>query len=240
MGLTIHWQLQGMKLNEETARAAIASLRQRALDLPLEHVGEIVELAGEACEFDPHTAENPHGWLLLQAGRFVELPDERGYRSVTPERLVAFSTSPGAGCEEANFGLCLYPETISVADPDREGERTQMPTGAAGWCWSSCCKTQYASDPACGGVDNFVRSHLNVVQLLEHARTLGILESVHDESEFWDNRNLEALVGVVGKWNQMTAGFVGQLKDWYGDQFTAAITNFSNFEHLEAEGRRDE
>ena len=35
----------------------------------------------------------------------------------------------------------------------------------------------------------------------------------------------------------MIAGFAGQMKDWFGDQFVAEITNFPDFEHLEAKGR---
>ena len=41
----------------------------------------------------------------------------------------------------------------------------------------------------------------------------------------------------VGHWNNMIAGFAGKMKDWFGDQFVAAITNFPDFEHLEAKGR---
>ena len=42
---------------------------------------------------------------------------------------------------------------------------------------------QYASNPDCGGVENFLRCHLAVVKLLDHAATLGILKEVSDEGD---------------------------------------------------------
>jgi hypothetical protein len=38
----------------------------------------------------------------------------------------------------------------------------------------------------------------------------------------------------------MIAGFAGQMKDWFGDQFVAAIADFPDFEHLEAKGRTED
>ena len=75
---------------------------------------------------------------------------------------------------------------------------------------------------------------MTVVGLLDHAGSLGILEDVSDEGGFWEQRDVRALAREVGNWNNTIAGFAGQMKDWFGDQFVAEIPNFSNFEHLEA------
>ncbi len=45
------------------------------------------------------------------------------------------------------------------------------------------------------------------------------------------------LANEVGEWNSMLAGLVGQLKDQFGSDFIAPITEFPDFEHLEADGR---
>jgi hypothetical protein len=86
-------------------------------------------------------------------------------------------------------------------------------------------------------VPNFLRCHLAVIKLLDQAKSLDMVESVSDEGEFWDNRDVAALAREVGEWNQMVAAFAGQVKDWFGDDVEAAITDFPDFEHLEAKGR---
>jgi rubredoxin len=50
---------------------------------------------------------------------------------------------------------------------------------------------------------------------------------------------LKALVETVGQWNTGLAGLAGLIKDRFRGQIVAApITEFPNFEHLEAEGRK--
>jgi len=235
MGLTIHYSLRSTTRSGEEARGLVEQLRQRALELPFERVGEIIDLSGDDCDFGK-AVDGGHRWLLVQASRSVERGD-RIY-SVPPIRLIAFPTLPGKGSESANFGLCRYPRTIP--DPSERGAK-QIRTGvSSGWFWSSFCKTQYASNPSAGSVENFLRCHLSVVRLLDYAAELDILHEVHDEGEYWDRRDVEALAKTVGQWNAMMAGFVGGIKDLLGGHdVQSEITKFPNFEHLEAEGRAD-
>ena len=109
-----------------------------------------------------------------------------------------------------------------------------MRTGLGDWSWGSFCKTQYASNPAYGGVENFLRCHLAVVKLLDHAAHLGILKEVKDEGDFWQKRDIMALAQEVGEWNTMIAGWAGRLKDAFGEAVESEIAKFPNFEHLEA------
>ena len=135
---------------------------------------------------------------------------------------------PGDGSEPANFGLAIYPKTI---DFNGKNIRSKL----ANWTWTSFCKTQYASNPEFGGVENFLRSHLSVVKLLDYARDLGILNDVRDEGEYFENRDIQALGSEIGNWNTMIAGWAGRLKDTFGDNVVSEITKFPNFEHLEAD-----
>lgn len=239
MGLTIHWKLKADVLQAAEARSLIERLRQRARDLPLANVSEMVELAGEDTDFAKLPRESPARWLLIQAGAYIQVGG-CDYR-VSPQHMIAFTTQPGEGCEPANFGLCRYPATIEVDDhrTGTMGGKRRVKTGLTGWRWGSFCKTQYASNPDCGGVENFLRCHLSVVALLDFAQSLGLIEEVADEGKYWEARDAEALTNEVGMWNALIAGFAGQLKDALGNGVVSAITQFPNIEHLEARGRHD-
>lgn len=238
MGLTIHYSLKCATRSVRTARGQVSQLRQRALDLPFQQVDDFVELRGDECDFTQHSPDSPVRWLLIQAAEYIERRDF--HLQVLPKHVIAFTAEPGDGCEPLNLGLCRFPAQTEVEVQRYPFERRKIRTGLSGWRWGSFCKTQYASDPRCGGLENFLRCHLTVVKLLDHAQELGVLDTVHDEGEYWDRRDLQALAEEVGDWNSMIAGWAGRLKDLVGDGLEAPITKFPNFEHLEAKVRHDE
>jgi hypothetical protein len=102
----------------------VQQLRQAALDLPFQHVGEIVELRGDQCDYRKRADEDPYRWLLIQARTDIPLPvtpaeRSRGVRpamDVLPLNVIAFETEPGDGCESANFGLCRFPSHVSHSE----------------------------------------------------------------------------------------------------------------------------
>jgi hypothetical protein len=240
MGLTIHYSFTAQG-SDAQARQLIQALHQTAQDLPFQELGQVVELSGEQCDPNKRPKNDPLLWLLVQATESVEVKPEgrkrnQGYTSwydVKPSRLIAFHTWPGEGCEACNYGLCQYPQVIAT-------DRGPLETGLSGWRWSSFCKTQYASNPKCGGVPNFLRCHLTVIAMLDRAKQLGCLEEVSDEGGFWEQRDLPALVREIGSWNEMIAAFGGKLKDLTGNgplNLESAIAQFPNFEALEATGQ---
>lgn len=222
MGLTIHYTFKSDLRDHNLAWRLVEDLHRAARDLPFDDVGELVSFG--ASEDDP---EDPRlHWLRVQAN-YIFFRDERPI-IVPPLEGIAFTTSPGDGCESANFGLCWYPAAV-----EQDGQT--IPTELDGWHWQSFCKTQYASDPREGGIENFLRCHLTIVRLLDRAHELGILSDVEDEGEFWDHRDVAKLVNTIGHWNRSIAGFVGGFKDEFGGDFIAPITDYPNFEHLEAD-----
>ncbi len=232
MGLTIHFTLRSDTRSPNEVRQLVEQLRNRARDLPFAEIGNIVELKGRACDHHNYQGNDPLRWLVIQAGQYVEFGD--CHYQVKPKHFVAFSCDPGEGSEQANFGLAMYPPAIFPRDPIT-GRGHKVDTGLKGWCWSSFCKTQYASQH---GVDHFIRCHLSVIRLLDHAKELGILGTVSDEGGYWESRDVKALVQEVGEWNEQIAGLVGQMKDLLGGGVEAPITQYSDFEHLEARGTR--
>ncbi len=245
MGLTIHYELAATG-DEAHARKLLQQLRQAALDLLLEHVGEIAEFRGDQCDWSQRAEDDPNRWLLIQAQAHVALAASSSEKrqgitrriDVHPRHVIAFETEPGDGSEPANFGLCRFPGEVS------HPQCGKLQTKLEGWSWRSCCKTHYASDPRCGGLPNFLRCHLGVVALLDEAKRLGLLSKVSDEGEFWETRSLERLTKQIGEQNAMLAGIFGVLKDGGGQApggagtVEAPIAEYPNFEHLEAEGQR--
>ena len=227
MGLTIHYSLHADAPSAEGARLLVDQLRQTALDLPFAEVGDVIELAGDALRFED-AKDDDIKWLLVQSTHWIK--NETGFAQVRPSHVIAFTSWPGPGCEAANIGLCRYPATINFAGKT-------VSTRLEGWHWESFCKTQYASNPADGGIQNFLRCHLTVIKLLDRARQMNLLAEVKDEGGFWERRDIAALAETVGQWNQHLAGIVGRCKDWFGDEFLAPIRDYPDFEHLEAKGR---
>ena len=159
MGLTIHYELRrtvagprtGPPARRRTCARQRRSCRSSSSARCLKPTMSTSRIAGR---------DDPRRWLFTQATRYVRR-NGMSY-PVTPFHLIAFSTCPGDGCEEANFGLAVYPATIKV-----DGKAIR--TGLRGWSWSSFCKTVYAANPEVGGVENFLRCHLAIVSLLDFA-----------------------------------------------------------------------
>lgn len=313
MGLTIHYSLKSTLTDAQQVKQTVRQMRQLALGLPFEQVGEIVDLQGKQCDSETRRTELQSGdekneslfWLLIQAGQSVHCPwNKRISRTVQPTRIIGFETWPGHGSEAANFGLCLYPSEIEweyKPEDDQRFEETakegfgwsrfswdkwlrhckrerkftrspaafnevrKVPTKLAGWYWRSFSKTQYASDPACGGIPNFLRCHISVITLLERmAKLPGLKVTVDDEGKYGPSTYSDdwkeayeagrkpayirhkgkyspvALANEVGEWSAMIAGFSGALSDALagsGVALEAPIKGFPDFEQLEFKGQ---
>jgi hypothetical protein len=234
MGLTIHYSLRSTTRSPVKVRDLIRRLRSHALDLPFERVDDIIEFKGTECDFQERAQDDPHRWLLIQARQLVPDPRDEDCRyAVNPQHVIAFSTWPGHGCEESNFGLCRYPATIQVG---RWVQRT-IRTHLGPWCWGSFCKTEYASNRDCGGVPNFIRCHLAVIAMLDQARTLGILDEVSDEGDYWQQRDVPALARAVGQWNESIAQQVAALRSVLGNTVQSPVAGFPDFDQLAANGQ---
>jgi hypothetical protein len=151
-----------------------------------------------------------------------------------------------------------------VCDWDLKEQRT-IKTRLTGWRWHSFCKTQYASNPACGGIANFLRCHVALVTLLERIGKLRTVTSeIEDEGKYgpstysddWreayaENRkptyiwhpatyNVPTLLSELGDYNGMIAAFAGAMNDACGTTFESPILQFQNFESLEFQGHNSE
>ncbi|MFH7028632.1 MAG: hypothetical protein ACHBN1_25370 [Heteroscytonema crispum UTEX LB 1556] len=225
MGLTIHYSFNLESASIDQAREKIIALRNLALQLAFAQVNELTEISTEGCHVDNDNGDDPHISMKIRAFKPIEI-DTGNYCFTNPTYIIGFNTFPGQGCEPAVFGLACYSEITAVNN----------------WSWMTFCKTQYASNPDYGGLENFFRCHLTIVRLLDEAQKLGILREVYDEGYYWNNRNLEELTDTIHKHNTLIAAFTGKVKDYFEElgieNTKASIFNYSNFEYLEAEGDR--
>ena len=226
MGLTIHYKLHSNSPDYDHAHKLVENFLGAASELPFAEVGHIMDFSGG----DSDNVDPAHRWLMVQANQILFRDDQIVF--VAPLHVIAFTTHPGSGCESANFGLCRYPATV------KHKEQT-IPTGLDNWHWQSFCKTQYASNPEHGGIEHFLRCHLTLVRLLDCAKELNMLSEVEDDSGYWKHRDISNLMETIGQWNRQIAGFVGRFQDKFGGDFVAPITDYPNFEHLEADDEHE-
>jgi hypothetical protein len=221
MGLTISYSLGLTNASLEQTREKIISLHHQASQLPLMELGEVTELEGQACCFEE---DDPRINLKYGALRLEDIAHNLEHRTneIKASHLIGFDVFPGAGCSRSSFGLATYPEE---------------PTS---WQWHDHCKTQYATNPEQGGINNFIKSHISILKILESAQQLGILAEATDPSGYWENHDLEALVKNVTQQNILTAAVMGSLKDALqplGYNADAPILYRADFEYLEAKGQ---
>lgn len=243
MGLTIYYSFASDVESDEEAANLLELLHQKALSLKFvevsspEWVGreEVVELKEEVerVQFGGPAFFLGQASCMAKDPALLESLGEHGYHSVEPDCFHHFHVFPGQGCETAPFGLARMPEATQ-----RDGETWQ--TGLQRWGWQSFCKTQYASNAKFGGADHFMRCHLGLIELLDYADELGILDRVGDDSGYWEHRDAAKLHKSVEEMNRIVASFTGAFKDAMGTKagtVIAPITDFPDFEHLEADGR---
>lgn len=186
MGMTIHYSLLYKGQSLPKVKQLLQALYTRARQLPFEEVREIEEHVGP--DTDPKVYRKTT-WI------FDPQDDSRSYR-VMSEREITFLTNPGPGCESACFGFAKYPAVITVGDKRDRKIRTKL----AHWRWHDFCKTCYAAgEHHGGGPINFMRCHLCVVAMLDYAQELGILADVHDECDYWQERDVNLLYAYAGE-----------------------------------------
>jgi hypothetical protein len=244
MGLTLFYELCSDVGTLEEAVRCVESLRTKALGLGFAEVHELEIF--NATEMDELRAEIRQGeaggaaYLLGMMACFAknqQLSEHLGkdrWHEVEPIESVHFSILPGPGSESAAIGLSHFPEVTRCDGRD-------WPTGLHRWHWQSFCKTQYASNPAAGGIDHFLRCHLGLVELFDFAAAHGWLERVGDDGGYWENRDREKLIAEVRHMNELVAAVAGAFKDAAPKELggiVVPITEFPDFEHIEARGQK--
>ena len=209
MGLTIHYGLTPPTGSVKVERKRIEALRQACLDLPFEKVFPLQEFKGKDACDYSKLTPNSDNRWILIMA---------SHNDKIPTHVIGFTAYVGAGCESLTLAFT------------KQGKV---------WKASGFCKTQYASNPACGGVANFLKCHLLVIKVMDTAKELGFKIDVYDEGNYWEKCDPKALAKEVGEWDINLASFAGALTDAFskkGDKVKSEIAKYPNFEQLEHQG----
>ena len=108
MGLTIHYNLHSIT---DGARRRPASWSPGCAaghsTCPSSGLTTSLKFPARKCSYEQYDRDHPHRRPSIQSGLFVDDPKEEALQlqRLRPTHIIAFSTWPGQGCEEANFGL---------------------------------------------------------------------------------------------------------------------------------------
>ena len=253
MGLTIYYRMKA-KVDANRARRLIERLHSFVSTLSFDEVSPILEYeppdGKRAYERGPDLPP-----YLKPGSRYLERKRQDGLTELVHvhSRHVVYFNANLNGSETASFGLATHPPVVVhfedvVSHPSDCGEDRVIGAGAPiefktrldGWySWSHCCKTQYASNPKLGGVENFLRAHHAVFAAIDECKRLGMTTHIRDDAKYWRHRNDAKLVAELNRWNELIAGFAGRLGDKLGNApgaLVAPIKNYPDFERLEAKG----
>lgn len=238
MGLSLGYEIRAT-VSSEQARQLVQQMRDAALDLPFNEVGDIQEWRADSDITDDDEA-TVHLLKMLgsQYGKKRMADGEDRWIDIPPKHVIAFSITPADGSETAVFGLAAHPPVVEYIYRE---ETHLIETGLAGqYSWTQACKTQYAGLQQYGGVDNFLKAHQSLVTLFDRIAKLPVTLQVSDDSGYWEHRDEAQLRKQLASWNGLVAALAGQMKDQLGTDpetgIQSPILTAPDFEHLEAKG----
>jgi hypothetical protein len=223
MGLTISYKLRSLEHNIDNIRGQVLALHHKAKDLGFMDVGEIIVLKDQECTIDMNGSNDPNIELKVHGSEITGIDKDGKFSFRHPSYIIGFTLIPGKGCSMADIGFRVYPD------------------GDQDWTWFGYCKTQYASNPEYGGLENFITSHLKIIDLLDAAQAMGIECDVTDNGNYWESRDRALLASTINDDNLFTAVAMGAMKDVATSQnatLAAPILDFPNFEYLEGHGQQ--
>jgi hypothetical protein len=223
MGLTISYKLRSSEQNIDNIHKQVLALQNTAKYLGFMDVGEIIVLKDQECVIDMNGSDDPNIELKVHGSEITGIDKGGKFSFRHPNYIIGFTLIPGKGCSMADIGFRVYP------DGDQE------------WTWFGYCKTQYASNPEYGGLENFITSHLKIIDLLDAAQAMGIECDITDNGNYWESRDRATLAKTINENNLFTAVVMGAMKDVATSQnatLDAPILDFPNFEYLEGDGQQ--
>jgi hypothetical protein len=249
MGLTIfyNFEFRGRKVE---LLEKLKSLKSNFEDMPVQSVGEILEIKHASVEFGfgryRGTAydERDLGFTMLHS-YFDETADEKNLDGI----IMRIGGTSNAGKlpprkRQRYFNLIkcadeIYQHRIERITRSGNGvvlrvdvgegcEQFVLMLGRIGngklWRGTRFTKTQYAT--------HFTRCHMAVIQMLDACEKAGILKGVRDEGEFWEKRDMGVLAKNINLSTETIRAITSAMKkpaEAAGFKVKAPIEKSANF-----------
>ncbi len=204
----------------------VEALRRYCLQLPFERISPVRWIHGRGPR-GKRNADLPiwSGIHVPVSGSPLELD------RIEADEAVAFSVWPGPGAESGWLGAARH----SQDDPRVRAETR------GGWYGRGHLKTLYAAHPRAGGLAHFLKCHIALVAALDEAARLGFDAEVRDDGQYWESRDVDALLARLRESEHRVAAVVGRLTDLLADRVegtvVAPMTSRPDFERVEAGAR---
>lgn len=204
MGLTIHYKTK-FEGKEKEVQQKLEKLRIIAVELGFKEVSQVclLDYSKHYDDFTENMKQAHNKDLEIDSYRWMKIQ----YREYDKKELAkvkgfCFMAWFGEGCEATNIGL--------------------VSNDGINWKGGAFTKTQYAKE--------FIKAHLSIIALLDGCKELGILETVSDEGNYWESRNLEELGESINSYSVLIGSISKILKEKFGqEKITAPIDETKNF-----------
>jgi hypothetical protein len=174
-----------MSCKIEDAAKRIKTLRQLALDLHFDSVSSVFMFKNDDCsthDYDPLKEIKIRSRACLKIGNC--------YLSVQPEKMIGF-VAQMPNKEIFCIGFCVYPAQVKI-------DGHLISTGLEGKAyWANFAQTIIFDHSRQENVDECVRSHRAVCQILKQAEKDDILDVVIDPTLFWNLNDLLMLRATI-------------------------------------------
>lgn len=205
MGLTIHYNFK-FKGTKEEARNKLLQVKTIAEKLPFKEVGDLWDLDYSKSFNDEEEnkkcakgKEGDYRWAKIQYEP-RDIDSSRIKISDGKFEGLVLMLWAGNGCESTNIGLV-----------SKDGFN---------WSGGAFTKAQYAEE--------FIKCHLLVVKILDVCQSLGILEEVSDEGDYWETRDLKVLGDNITESSLFIEIIGGMIKGLGFDKIESAIDKSKN------------
>ncbi len=112
--------------------------------------------------------------------------------------------------------LCVSDEEVFfhlLPGPGTETARMRMRRESDDrWTGFWDCKTQYAGCVQHGGEPNFLKAHGRLITALDVGRSLGLVESVSDDGDYWTHRCDEKLLKQFHIYQEVVGSLLAQVR----------------------------
>jgi hypothetical protein len=168
----------------DEVRSMISALKNFADTLEFEKVLGPAEYTTDDLD---EISEVPDIGKIIVSTMCGDPPDFYGVGFGGEPCAITFAIGPRGECDPAILGLIAPGSRSDAGLPEDDLHPGE-------WFWSGACQTWRVGLTT---EEDFLRYHIGLVRLLDHARALGMSVEVDDEAGYWESRSREKVLDLI-------------------------------------------